>query len=87
MAAAASCLVAGERLRAAAIGFENRQKIISQYDERRHAGAILKFRNCEQRRLLAEAFNISAREAFCPACELFVVDIGRDAARAGNRSS
>ena len=87
MPAAASCFVADESLRTAAVGFENRQKIISQYDERRHATAILEFRDCEQRRLLAEALDVGAREPFRPAGELFVVNIGRDAARAGNRSS
>src|SRR5580704_3360231 len=75
---AASYFAVQESLRTAPVGFKNRQKIISQYDEWHHASAILEFRNCEQRRLLAEAFNISAREAFRPACEFFVINVGRD---------
>src|ERR1700746_1344049 len=78
MPGAASCFVADESLRAAAVGFENRQEIISQYDERSYAAAILEFRNREQRRLLAETLDVGACEPFRSAGEVFVVNIGCD---------
>src|SRR5580692_6887772 len=78
MYAAASRFVADESLRTAPVGFENCQKIISQYNKRSQAAAILKFCDGEQRRLFADALDVGACEAFRAACELFVLNVGRE---------
>src|ERR1700730_13918287 len=61
----------------ATIGLQNRQEIAAQYSERSDASAVLKFRNRQKSRLLAQAFDVGAREPFHPARELREIDIWR----------
>src|SRR5258708_29607726 len=65
-------------LRIASLGIKNSQEIAAQHFERSNARAALKFRNGQKRRLLAQAFNIGARDSIHEASKLIEVDVGRE---------
>ena len=63
-------------LRIATIGIEHGEEIVPQNRQRCGASAILKFRDCGERRLLAQAFDVCAGKTLRAVGKIFEVDVG-----------